>query len=354
MYNEKLPIGDPIFYTGKYKEDKVYNLYVQMITCCFEIKENKIPTIQIKQNSYFKQNEYLTSSNNRLVCLVLTNVDLALFLEHYNVYDLEYIGGYKFKSIQGIFNKYIDKWIEIKNNGTLSGNLGQRTLAKLMLNSLYGKFCTSLEVRSKSPYLSEEGIVKYKLEEPEEKEGIYLPIGSFITAYARNKTIRTSQSIKEYSIKKYGIDKYIYSDTDSIHTTLSIEELKQFCDIDNVKLGAWKHEASFKKARFVRQKCYIEEFENKKIKLKGKINKININKKYTIKSYRSSKFLKITCAGMPEKCYNYVNWNNFHKGFSCKGNLKIRHVKGGVKLEETTFELKDYAMKTNINKFDKK
>ena len=29
---------------------------------------------------------------------------------------------------------------------------------------------------------------------------------------------------------------YIYSDTDSIHTILGIEELKLFCDIDDVKL----------------------------------------------------------------------------------------------------------------------
>ncbi len=29
---------------------------------------------------------------------------------------------------------------------------------------------------------------------------------------------------------------YVYSDTDSIHTMLPIEELKQFCDIDDVKL----------------------------------------------------------------------------------------------------------------------
>lgn len=67
-------------------------------------------------------------------------------------------------------------------------------------------------------------------------------MGAFITAYAREKTIRTSQKIKDYSLEKYGIDKYIYSDTDSIHTTLSIEELKQFCEIDDVKLGFWKNE----------------------------------------------------------------------------------------------------------------
>jgi len=76
-----------------------------------------------------------------IVCLVLTNIDLKLFLEHYNVYDLEYVSGWKFKSIQGIFTDYIDKWISRKNEATITGNKGQRTLAKLMLNSLYRKIC---------------------------------------------------------------------------------------------------------------------------------------------------------------------------------------------------------------------
>ena len=84
--------------------------------------------------------------------------------------------------------------------------------------------------------MGEDEIIHYKLSEKQEKEGIYLPIGAFITAYAREKTIRTSQAIKDYSINKYGQDLYIYSDTDSIHTLLSIEELKQFCDIDDIRL----------------------------------------------------------------------------------------------------------------------
>ena len=84
--------------------------------------------------------------------------------------------------------------------------------------------------------MGEDEIVHYTLSEKQEKEGVYLPIGAFITAYAREKTIRTSQAIKDYSISKYEKDMYIYSDTDSIHTTLPIEELKLFCDIDNVKL----------------------------------------------------------------------------------------------------------------------
>lgn len=135
-----------------------------------------------------------------------------------------------------MFKEYIDKWIEVKNEGTQTHNKGQRTRAKLMLNSLYGKLATSLKTKSKYPYLGEDEIIHYEISEEKEKRGVYLPAGTFITAYARNKTIRTSQAIMDYSIAKYGENKYVYSDTDSIHCLLSEEELKQFCEIDDVEL----------------------------------------------------------------------------------------------------------------------
>lgn len=195
-----------------------------------------------------------------------------------------------------------------------------------MLNALYGKFATSLEIQSKIPYIDEKGIIHYALTEKEQKTGLYLPIGSFITAYAREKTIRTSQAIKDYSLNKYGKDMYIYSDTDSIHTLLPIEELEQFCDIDPVRLGAWKHEGTFSKARFVRQKCYLEEIENE---------------------------VHITCAGMPKSCYDFVEWEKFKTGFTCGGKLTFKHVKGGVILVETDFTIKEEKAKSSIANFKK-
>ena len=154
MYEKDLPFGNPIFFKGKYKDDKIFPLYIQMISCSFEIKKNKIPTIQIKGNRFmFKENEYLQSTNKEIVTLTLTNIDLKLFFDHYDVYDLEYIAGWKFREIKGLFKNYIDKWVTVKNNATIEGNKGQRTLAKLMLNSLYGKFATSMDAQSKIPYL---------------------------------------------------------------------------------------------------------------------------------------------------------------------------------------------------------
>lgn len=212
MRYKPLPFGEGIFFKGKYIPDRIYPLYIQMITCSFELKKNKIPTIQIKNNKgYFRENEYLESSGGEIVCLVLTNIDLKLFFEHYNVYDLKFESGWKYRQIKGLFDEYIDKWIEIKNEATLSGNKGMRTLAKLMLNSLYGKFATKMECQSKIPYLGDDEIVHYTITEKQEKNGIYLPMGCFITAYAREKTIRTSQSIKDYSLKKYNKDLYCYS-----------------------------------------------------------------------------------------------------------------------------------------------
>lgn len=323
MYKEMLPFGEPFFYEGEYVEDKVYPLYIQRLTCSFKIKDGKIPTIQIK-HSRFVDNEYLTDSGEEPVALTLTNVDLKLFLEQYDVWDLHYESGWKFKAMRGLFTEYIDKWIKVKNEATISGNKGIRQVAKIMLNSLYGKFATSLDVQSKIPYL-ENDIVKYKLGEKSTKDGVYLPMGAFITAYARDKTIRTSQSIKDYSIKKYGVDMYCYSDTDSIHTILPIEELKQFCEIDDVELGKWKHESHFERAKFIRQKTYLEEIDGE---------------------------IQITCAGLPQRCYDQVTWDNFKEGMKVEGKLTFTHVKGGVILKETEFTIKEDKKLINaIQKF---
>lgn len=324
MRYQILPFGEPIFYEGEYKEDKVYPLFIQRLTCSFKIKSGKIPTIQIK-HSRFVDNEYLTDSGIEPVALTLTSIDLKLFLEQYDVWDLSYESGWKFKGMRGLFNEYIDKWIEVKNEATISGNKGLRQVAKICLNSLYGKFATSLDVQSKIPFIDENEIIKYKLGEKETKKGVYLPMGSFITAYARDVTIRTSQAIKDYSIEKYGIDMYCYSDTDSIHTILPIEELKQFCEIDDVKLGAWKHESSFTRAKFIRQKTYLEEIDGE---------------------------IQITCAGLPQRCYDQVTWENFKEGLNVNGKLSFTHVKGGIILKETEFTIKeDKKLISAIKKF---
>lgn len=176
MYDKKMPFGNPMYFDGEYQEDKVYDLYIQRLTCSFEIKENMIPTIQIKGSSRFMDNEYLTSSHGEIISLTLTSVDLQLFKEHYNIYDLDYECGWKFKSINGLFTKYIDKWINRKIEASKIKNGGQRTLAKLMLNAIYGKFALNPKMQSKHPIINEKETIQYKLNEEEIGSGMYIPV----------------------------------------------------------------------------------------------------------------------------------------------------------------------------------
>ncbi len=340
MHDCPLPYDEPIFFNGRYEQDNLYPLYVQMFTCQFELKEGHLPTIQLKNNLAFVPTEYLTSSGNEDVTMCLTSVDLDIFLKHYNVYCVEWHSGWKFKATTGLFTEYIDKWNAVKVESTKTKNYGMRTLAKLMLNALYGKFALNPNVRGKIPYY-EDGIIKFRLGEPETRDPIYIPVGAFITAYARHKTITTAQKLYKY---------FVYADTDSVHLSISLpkelmymneEELNHLTtkelqnygldlpddfEVDPVKLGAWKLESRFMRARFLRQKSYIEDS----------------NPFYTWSNptMYDRKLMKITCAGMPETCYKYVTWDNFQVGATYKGKLQPKHVKGGIVLKDIEFTIK--------------
>lgn len=322
MKFEKLPFGEPIYFEGEYQYDALYPLYVQTISCIFELKEGKIPSIQIKNSLSFLPNEYVKSSNGDIVTLTLTSVDLELFKEQYNIIgEIEYQNGWKFKAIKGLFSNYIDYWTDKKIQAKKDNNTALYRISKLMLNSLYGKFGLNPNVRSKYPYLSEDGVVKYSLYEPEIRDSIYIPVASFITSYARADIIRSSQRIKDYSMKKYGKDLYVYSDTDSIHCLFDEkEDLSDILDIDDYRLGAWKLESKFKRGKYLRQKCYIElGFDDK---------------------------LNVTVAGLPKKLGNLITFDNFDIGFTTEKidttnkKLTYKHVKGGVMLVETDFSIK--------------
>lgn len=327
MYNDYLPFGMPIYFNGEYKKDELYPLYTQMFSCQFKIKKGKIPTIQIKHGYNFTANEYLTSSGDTDVVLCLNSVDLKLFFEHYDVYNYEPISGWKFKSTRGLFTKYIDKWSTNKINAKKEGNHGLYLISKLFLNSLYGKFGTDTKVKSKIPYLAEDGIVHFHDSDPEEREGVYIAMASFITSYARLKTITAAQKVMDNYNSKKSKAQFVYADTDSLHIFLNGETEEDFIktcglEIHDTKLGAWKYESKFNKGRFLRQKCYIESSTE---------DIYNDNPEYE---------LKVTVAGMPKACHKFVTFKNFNIGASYSGKMQPKMVKGGVVLADIDFTIK--------------
>lgn len=339
---EVLPYGTPIFYRGEYQEDSLYPLYIQKIRCGFRLKPNKIPTIQIKHSMYYQGNQYLTSSDGDRPTLYLTSVDLKLFFEHYDVYDPEFISGWKFKGINAgaIFGKYVDKWSEVKIKSKEEGNHGMYLISKLFLNSLYGKFGSAVSVQSKEPYIGEDGNIHFKMGEVEEKEGVYIAMACFITAYSRLKTISSAQKITDQYISGKSKIQFVYADTDSLHCVSPDHSLPECLDIHPTKLGAWDHEANAVKAKFLRQKCYMEKhIISEKEYLKAMTDEDTVKEQYS-KEGDSYYFTKITVAGMPETCYSKVTFDNFKIGASYPGKLAHRTAIGGVVLEDIDFTIK--------------
>lgn len=317
MYEELLPYGTPIYYEGEYKQDDFYPLYIQMIRCQFELKKGKLPTVQLRRLG--RSNEYLTSSNDTQMTLCLTKPDLELFFEHYDVYNPEYMSGWKFKGTTGLFKDYIEKWYGEKVKAEKEGNKGMRFISKMYLNHLYGKFSSKLEQKTKVPYMNKKGVVTFKDGIPKKKEGIYIPIATFITSFARKRILTAAQKIQDdYNAGKSKIQ-FIYADTDSLHLLSPDYELPECLNINQTEMGAFKHEGNFRRAKFLRQKCYIEELS---------------------KPHKEEYNLKVTVAGMPEECYQYVNFTNFKIGAKYKGKLEPQRVPGGVILGDVDFTIK--------------
>lgn len=326
MVQEWIPYSMPEPFEGKYKPDKLYPLFTQRLSCTFDIKPNKIPSIQLKNCASFMPNEYIESSKDEIVTLTLTNPDLELFFQQYDVNVIAYHGGWKFKRARGMFTDYINHWTEEKIKAKKEGNRPQYLLSKLMLNNLYGKLALNPIGRQKAPVLKDEEL-HYLMLPTEERKPIYIPAATFITSYARKYIIETSQFIRDWSMKNKGYDAYVYSDTDSIHCLLDksdLDVLKKHIKIDPYELGAWDCESTWTRGRFLRQKCYIEEID-------GEIHS--------------------TVAGMPKHLSHLVNFDNFNVGFTTadftdeeigeKGRkLKYVHTDGGVVLVPTDFTIK--------------
>lgn len=360
----RYPYGKPTFWYGNYIPDKCLQdniYYFVRIKTRFYIKENKLPFIQIKGSWLYKLNEMLETSDfvdrktgkhytkyvdtdgtvkDTRVEMVLTMTDYELIKEHYNLVDFEIIDGCYFYAMVGLFDDYINKYKKIK----MESKGAKRELAKLFLNNLYGKMSSNMNSSFKVAIQKDDGNITFKAVKSKEKTPGYIPIGSAITSYARNFTIRAAQ--KNY----YGKDKrgFIYADTDSIHCDLSPEEVKGIT-VHDKNFCCWKLESEWDLAVFARQKTYVEHI----MKEDGEL----IDKPY----------YNIKCAGMPDKCKNllrmsiegyteeeYNNLNeeekefvktkrtlaDFKVGLVVPSKLLPKRIHGGIVLQSTTYEMR--------------
>lgn len=354
------PIGLPHFWKGDIPEAalKCNRYYFVQIETEFYIKDGYLPFIQIKNDLLYKSTECLKTScvwdkenkcwyKNR-VTLTLTMTDYELIKEHYDLIDCKIISGCWFYSTIGIFDEYIEKYKKIK----LTAKGALRELAKLFLNNLYGKMASSTDSSFKIAKV--DGNKLYFITQKENnKEPGYIPIGSAITSYARNFTIRHAQ--KNY----HGPDKpgFIYADTDSIHCDLEEKDLIDI-KVHPVNFCCWKVESYWDKAIFVRAKTYIEHITHEDGEL--------VEKPYH----------QIKCAGMPDRCKELLKmsfdgvkpskeklnkmkeeevnflidkngevirrgYTDFKRGLSVPGKLRPFRMPGGILLIDTPYVMRN-------------
>lgn len=294
LYYLPMPIGIPEYFMGKPPDDKLYIIHI--FVEYFAVKKDHIPTIQLKGSFRYLETEYLTEGED--VDLYLTSVDYKLFKDHYDYDNLEEIEGYAFTSRTGLFKDYIDEFMEIK----MKTKGGERQIAKLFLNGLYGKFGSKIEKIKKIPYF-EDNRVKFRRETPELSKPVYIPLASFVTAYARDNIIRNAQRV---------YDRFVYCDTDSLH--LIGTEVPDI-PIDDSKLGYYKCESIFTNGKYLRPKTYIETIDGE---------------------------LSVKCCGMNKNiAETKVTYDNFKEGEVFDGKLQPKIIAGGVVLKETTFTIKN-------------
>lgn len=298
MKNKYLPYGDPVFFVGKPKPNR-YQCYICRIWISFEIKKDHLPSIQVKNSYFFNPTEYITSSEDQEIEMVVTNVDLKLIFAQYKVRSIKYIDGYYFYKCKGVFDKHIDTNMAIKEKSVG----GERYLAKMRLNQPYGKTATSPRRKNKIPHL-EEGKLCFTFSEEEIAEPQYTALGVFITAWARHDIILDAQ-------KNY--ENFIYCDTDSLHLLANKNGTEPDLPIHPTALGYYKKEHNVIKSTFLRSKTYIEQYENGDVEVK--------------------------CAGASPEVKKGMNFDNFKVGDSYAGKLMPKQVKGGCILVNTYFTI---------------
>lgn len=296
MHTKLLPYGKP--WWSEVQDDDA-DLFILSMTFTAKLKPNHVPCIQIKRSIQFNSQEFLEEVKEPTT-ISITSVDLELWQEQYDLKIWAINGYWNFKGIEGLFNDYIDKWMAVKANSTG----GARMIAKLHLNSLYGKFAKNTDVTGKRPVLDDTGTVQYVMCDHEESNPVYTAMGAFITAYARQDLIRSAQA---------NYDRFLYCDTDSLHL-LGDEEPDLW--LHPTELGAWKVEHDgqpFDEAVFLRAKQYCERF--------GDHDDVHI-------------------AGLPYEVAVKVRLEDMLHPRTWDGKLVPKRVPGGTVLANTTFTLK--------------
>ena len=350
MENEVFPVGIPDiihnngidnFEEYLIKQEKEHNKKVIIDVYIYEgkVKNNKMPCFLIgkdgrKKAKHLKYKAFYEEIEDVKEVMTLEEFEY-LKNNHYNM-NYEILTGYVFKTKKGLFTEFIGvlkaKKIEYNNDKFL------RNCYKLLMNNAYGKFGEKAEKENMQRLLDEDGNWYTNAKDEEHEKGniitettgqyFYPPIAIYVTSYARLKMMKY--------INKVDWKNVVYMDTDSIHL-IGEENYNKLVEenlIHDTTLGLLKLE----------EICLGE--------------KVLAPKKYAY--YDSDNNFKVKCAGLPKEAQEEIkSFNQFEYGLTFVpkgqkniadiktdniihiGKLQQKLVRGGIKLSETIFTIKE-------------
>lgn len=347
--NKPLPYGMPKLHSG-YKKcspselnilviefDKFYNKDIDNLIGEIQVGSINKKVFGLNSTEYIHTNivdgEVIGTngeSEEHRYRLYIWEFELENILENSVFENYKVIETLTFKSNIGHFADVVDHYTEMKIEGKKEGNNVKTNFAKLMLNSFYGKLASKPERVERKVKLGESGLVVNESTDINylAEKKYYPAFSSCVTAWAR-VNLRTQ-------LYKIGYNNVIYFDTDSLYTTLPVDEVKNKLGVyaeydkegnivkilnedgilDPYILGMWDIEKSYKEFKSIGSKKYIVKLLDDKIVCK--------------------------CAGVPEETRNTLDFDKFHIGYTIKGKKMKKKVKGGYVLLEGDFQLREF------------
>lgn len=387
MSASSMPYGQPMTTSAKMLNFKTvgewqnwrgshYRYFIEIRRCKATIRPGRIPSVGVVAG--FGVRDYPEQID--ILCTTMADVRFELVLLDYDIEYLEMGKVVYFNARLDLYFDYIQAIVAEKNRAGVEGNIMRKAMAKVKMNSLYGKFGQkSLSTGAyftwdddyglcSNPYTSNAG-------------GKYIPIAAIITAEARRLLISQAN--------KFGSAAVAYMDTDSIHVidryhkvkpwrrrplpgkgekalknsqmeeVLTQEQLiallgefengrhrEVWCD--EFDLGAFKIEGNFACAKWLRAKTYFEATYADPGEVEKYFEAVR-NEEWNGEEYaipecgENPGYHLIGCikgAGIPDAAKKAITVENFNIGLVLPGKLQPKPVKGGMVLHETTYEIK--------------
>lgn len=267
---------------------KVHNIYIE-----YSVKEGQLPFILTNKG-------YVMEFKGEM-CIV--DSDLEILLQTCNIKELAWFQSYHFKLEPTPFKRYIDEWFAIKDICSQTNDELGRGVAKLMLNSLWGKFGTLDDGKEYTPIYEPNMPLQWNLKhvKKDTKSLFYMPIALRTLSLARRVTYE--------AIQKVGVENFVYCDTDSIFTFKKLPS-----DLCGTGLGQWNLEKNNAKCLIYCQKRY-------KLGYDGNV--------------------KVACAGIPQEIFDGMKFSDVDLDNVTFDVMQMKPCVGGKIMKKITKVLKN-------------